>query len=472
MEENSPDKELEEVIIKKDMDAAEPDEVSPKIGRIADYLDAPSLIRIINKLTDYAETISEGKIAGIVNFNYSFSSTQTNGVIDLLVDISALSRIFTVAQKGSRDLEAEYISNIFSDLSHPENISSYLSIRNVIENRLNNQIQHYNMNMGKANSTLAMPLNELKSHVKTYLDLSRSHILVSSKAQHGYIAASLHDAYVTIMNRPEWWNDRTYIKYFFNEEASRIESPLILTRKPRLSLFDIRKKLDRAVSILDETRSKRKGDDQVATDERDDIKFRLVKNGTPRESDERQSQNRLFNDRMMATPFGKQYGTRIDSLLDEFFNPENEEAAKAIPEHEIQNHLLSLFTAYQENPGSMLNPGLQKSVISSASYLLFQEYGMKTAVEKFLYTSRKETFARFFSAGNRALIEEFMTDMFSVFFEHHFSSLFRIIRGQEVKKFACAFIIKRIYLKLGDSLTPFGFLLLKAIGKTGKIRVD
>jgi hypothetical protein len=53
------------------------------------------------------------------------------------------------------------------------------------------------MNMGKTNTTQSMPINELRGHVKTYIDLNNSNVTVSSRAQHGYIAASLHDAYIT-----------------------------------------------------------------------------------------------------------------------------------------------------------------------------------------------------------------------------------------------------------------------------------
>lgn len=470
MEDRYLEKELDEITPRRELSMIIPEELSERILRVADYLDSGSFIRIINKLTDYAEIITEGKLAGTVNFNFSFTSTQTNAVIDLLVEMNALSRIFSLALKGSRDIEAEYISNIFSDPSHPENISSYISIRNNLENRLNHQIQHYNMNMGKSNSTQAMPLNELKSHIKTYLDLSRGNVSVSTKAQHGYIAASLHDAYVTIMNRPEWWNDRTYMKFFFNEEAFRGESPLIMNRKTRLTLKDIYNRIEAVATRLEEVRAKRKGEEYPATREQADIRFKLIKNANQQNSE--QGQNRMFNDRMMATPFGKQYGTRIDSIIDGFFQPENEEMVREMLDLDIHDHILALYNAYLSDPGLIWNSRFIENIRITASFLLYQDYGIKAFAEKYLYINRKEMFSRFFSGSNKTQIEEFVTDIFTIFFEDRFSSLFRIIRGAEMKKFACAFIIKRIYLKIGDSMTPFGFFLLKAIGKSGNIRVE
>jgi hypothetical protein len=40
-----------------------------------------------------------------------------------------------------------------------------------------------------------------------------------------------------------------------------------------------------------------------------------------------------------------------------------------------------------------------------------------------------------------------------------------------MKQYACAFIIKRIYLIKGEELPTFGFFLIKAIARYGKIKV-
>ena len=90
-------------------------EVANKLKSITPFIDYNTISRIFNKLTDYAEVITEGKLSGIINFNYSLNSIQTNMIIDLLLEIQALSRIYVIAQKGKRDLEGEFLSNIFSD---------------------------------------------------------------------------------------------------------------------------------------------------------------------------------------------------------------------------------------------------------------------------------------------------------------------------------------------------------------------
>ena len=55
------------------------------IDQIVDYIDFATFNKIINKLTDYAEILSEGKISGIINFNYRLNS---RGDAHVLVGIS------------------------------------------------------------------------------------------------------------------------------------------------------------------------------------------------------------------------------------------------------------------------------------------------------------------------------------------------------------------------------------------------
>ena len=212
---------------------------SAGIENLTDFLDQAVIIKIINKLTDFAEILSEGKLAQIVNFNFDMNRTQSNDIIDLLIDIGAISRIKLIAQKGTKDLEHEVISNIFSDTNTPENLSSYISIRNILENRLTHQTQQYNMNMGKSNTTQAMSINELRGHVKTFIELNSNDIPLSTKLQHGFIAASLHDAYITLINRTDWWNDRTYMKFFFNEDDNNKKNQLLVSRKTKKSIIEI-----------------------------------------------------------------------------------------------------------------------------------------------------------------------------------------------------------------------------------------
>ena len=106
------------------------------LDEILSFIDYNVFNKIINKLTDYAEILNEGKISGLINFNYRLNSHQTNMIINLLESIQAVTRIYNVAQKGSKDLEIEYISFIFSDFDNPETISSFINLKNVLENRL------------------------------------------------------------------------------------------------------------------------------------------------------------------------------------------------------------------------------------------------------------------------------------------------------------------------------------------------
>ena len=111
------------------------------IKKAASIIDHSVITKIINKLTDYAEIITEGKLSSIVNYNYSLNRSETNTIIKLLLEMRALSRICSIAQKGTKDLEDEFISNVISDPVNPESISSYISIRNILENRLTHQTQ-------------------------------------------------------------------------------------------------------------------------------------------------------------------------------------------------------------------------------------------------------------------------------------------------------------------------------------------
>jgi hypothetical protein len=103
-------------------------------------------------------------------------------------------------------------------------------------------------------------------------------------------------------------------------------------------------------------------------------------------------------------------------------------------------------------------------------YLLGQDYGIKRFTEEFIYSDRKIPFVRFFPEVKDD-VEEFLTRLFIIFFEDLFSSIFRIIRSLDMKQYACAFIIKRIYLLKGEEMPVFGYFLIKAIARYGKIKV-
>lgn len=436
-------------------------EVTEILKRITPFIDYNTISRIFNKLTDYAEVITEGKLSGIINFNYSLNSTQSNMIIDLLLEIQALSRIYIIAQKGKRDLEAEYISNIFSDPGNPGGISSYISLRTLLENRLNHQIQQYNMNMNKNNTTMSIPINELHGHVKTYRDLSTGNITISHKAQHGYVAASLHDAYLTILNRTDWWDDRTYMKYFFNEDDPSRRNLNLITRAERLSLFMINNNVKAVLNYFQDIAAARLKARQAEVEEA--LEAKAVENIRNDESSIK------FSDRLLMTPFGKQYGARIDSIITDIFSNERITALDR-DEDGTRTLVTSLFQVYRALPASLsMNQNIDKC-ISLVYYLLGMDFGIKKFTEIFLYADKKIPFSRFFPEVKDD-IDEFLTRVFIVFFEQSFSTIFRIVKSLDMKQYACAFIIKRIYLIKGEDLPTFGYFLIKAIARYGKIKV-
>lgn len=428
------------------------------LTEIIDFIDYNTFNKIINKLTDYAEILSEGKLSGLINFNFRLNSNQTNKVIKILEDTQALTRIYNMALKGSKDLEVEYISIIFSDYENSEALSSYMNLKNLIENRLTHQVQQYNVNMGKNNTTMAIPLNELRGHVKTFLDLMETEMTISTKAQHGIIAASLHDAYTTLLNKSEFYNDRAYMKFFFNEDDPTKKKVLLLKKERRLSIKEIggavRETLDRLHAIMyskmQTTREPSQSDSITVPD--------FVPRYTRAES---------FTDRMMLTPFGRQYGSLIEKTITAIFDHTRRDSILALPEDAIREKIALLYQAYK------LKSDILKHAVEldqSIEYLLQQDYGIKTFAEKFLYFDRKEPFSKFYSGQNQEQIELFLNHMFSAFFESSFSSLFKIIKSMDMKKFACAFVIKRIYLREGENLTNFGFFFIRVIARTGGIK--
>ncbi len=428
------------------------------LNEIIDFIDYNTFNKIINKLTDYAEILSEGKLSGLINFNFRLNSNQTSKVIRILEDTQALTRIYNMALKGSKDLEVEYISLIFSDYDNPEAISSYMNLKNIIENRLTHQVQQYNVNMGKNNTTLAIPLNELRGHVKTFLDLMETEMTISTKAQHGIIAASLHDAYTTMLNKSEFYNDRTYMKFFFNEDDPSKKKVLLLKKERRLTIKEIGnavgETLDRLHAIMyskmQTTREPSQSDSIAVPD--------FMPRNTRAES---------FTDRMMLTPFGRQYGALIEKTISAIFDPSQRESILSIPEEMVREKIALLYQAFKLKSEILKHAA---ELNQSIEYLLNQDYGIKTFAEKFLYFDRKEPFSKFYSGQNQEQIELFLNHIFTAYFDSSFSSLFKIIKSMDMKKFACAFVIKRIYLREGENLTNFGFFFIRVIARTGGIK--
>ncbi|MCP4134035.1 MAG: hypothetical protein GY754_23895 [bacterium] len=437
--------------------------INELIDKLFEFVDHNSFGKIVNKLTDYAEVLTDGKLSGIVNYDYSLDSEQTNLVVDLLLRVQGLAKVFNIAAKGARDVEEEYISNIISDPINPSTISSYVSLRNIIENRLNHQTQQYNVNMIKSNTTTAMPINELRGHVRTYNDLSSSNVTVSTKAYHGLIAASLHDSYVTLMNRTDWWNDRTYMKFFFNEDDAAKRNTLLITKEERSSLALIKDRVEQIGQQLLGLKMNKTGkkDDYSSGEEHDT-------GGTARVQD---SASKQYTDKLLMTPFGRQYGSKIDTILGNIFDPAKKDRFSGIDEKTMQEQAYPLFSTFQNLPNTLENPEYKSVIMDIVDYLLQQDYGVKTFAEKFLYTDRRISFNKFFTGQTKDIIEIFTTQLFVIYIEENFRSLFRIIKSLEMKKFACAFSMRRIYTIHGEDLTTFGFFLIRTIAKIGKIKV-
>jgi hypothetical protein len=284
-------------------------------------------------------------------------------------------------------------------------------------------------------------------------------LAISTKAQHGIIAASLHDAYSTLLNRQEFWNDKTYMKFFFNEDDISRRKVLLLKKERRLTVREIGSKVSEALDqfhaiMYSRMQTARETAAQAESSQEQDLFPRVTRSET-------------FTDRMLMTPFGRQYGGLIDKIITGIFDPAKRANLNAIPEEAIKEKIVILFQAYKlRSDMSKLSGEVQYAV----DYLLLQDYGIKTFAEKFLYFDRKETFSKFYSGQNQEQIELFLTQVFIHYFEENFSTLFKIIKSMDMKKFACAFIIKRIYLREGESLTNFGFFFIRVIAKVGGIR--
>jgi len=430
--------------------------ITDELKEISSFIDYTGFNRIVNKLTDYSEILIEGKLASLINFNYRLNASQANMVIDLLVEIQALSKIYVIAQKGKRDLDVEFISNIFSDINNPGSSPSYLSLRNVIEGRLNNQLQQYNMNMNKSNTTMPISVSELHGHVQTLSDLINNNISTSHKARHGYIMGSLHDAYVIILNKFNWWNDKTYLKFFFNEDNPSKRSLNIITKEPRQTLFEIGNNVKtileffKSISIF---RTKKKDQD---FDENHYNAAKLLKGD---------SRTNSYSDKLLSTPFGIQYGQKIDEIIKDIFD-----SSISVNSEDIKKIIQSLYQTYNEDLNSVNSEEYRTSSVFAVNYLLHQDFGIKRFAEDFIHIDRKILFAKFF-AEKKDIIEEFLVVIFIVFFEEKFNPIFRILKSLDMRQYACAFIMKRIYMIKEDNLPVFGYFLIKAIARHGKIKV-
>ncbi|MCL1911212.1 MAG: hypothetical protein FWG13_03295 [Leptospirales bacterium] len=434
------------------------------------------LTKTINKLADYTDIISEAKLSSSINYNYNLSSDQIKAIIEFLVNSRAVSRIYVIAQKGAKDLDHEYISNIFSNLENFENSSSYLSLRSAMESRLTQQVQQFNINMGTSNVAKAMSVTTLRNHSKLYNEAAKTLSSVSSKVQHGYIAASLHDAYVTFISRMDFWNDKTYSKFFFNEESSGNRNTLLTLPQEKEGVFRINKELNELLDGFDNRqndgitiREEMSPEDNVSvvlTDVSDQNE--VSPSNTPSNIKKKNpSTVNLTNDPTMQTPFGKQYGAKINSIINEICF---QAGAQEIDVDAVSSFLCDMYDEFRDNKLFITSEERKKTLIQVVDSILFVDTGIRNFSEIFLYKNRQEVFSKFFQL-NSSVIDRFFSTIFGVYFQERFKPFLKFIKTDEMMTFACAFIIKRIYILFGDAITVFGFFLIKAVAEAGKVHI-
>ena len=433
--------------------------ITNDLKEISSFIDYTSFNRIINKLTDFGEILTEGKLASIINFNYRLNASQANMIIDLLVEIQAISKIYGVAQKGKKDLDVEFISNIFSDINNPSSSPSFLSLKNVLENRMNIHMQLYNTSMNKGNSTLPIPVNEIYGHVQTFSEHVSDNVLPSHKVRHGYIMGGLHDAYVIILNKFNWWNDKSYLKFFFNDDSTSKKSLNLITKEPRFTLFEIGTNIKQIIEFFKSIsifKIKKKEQEAAEAKPPDHAEEKLPKKEAHNISS--------YSDKLLSTPFGIQYGQKIDEIIKDIFS-----GNFFINSEDIKKIIQSLYQTYKQDLNSIDSEENRTSAVLAVNYLLHQDYGLKKFAEDFIYQDRRFLFPKFF-AENKDNIEEFLAAIFVIFFEERFNPIFRIVKSLDMKQYACAFIMKRIYIIEGENLPVFGYFLIKAIARYGKIK--
>jgi len=442
------------------------------ISEITSFTNQAMLARIINKLADYTDIITETKLSGIINHNYNLSSDQIKAIIEFLVNSRAISCIYTIAQKGSKDLNREYISNIFSNPKNPENSPAYLTLRNIMELRLTQQIQQFNINMGVLNAAKSMSLITLRNHAKLYESALETFSSVSPKIQHGYIAASLHDAYATLISRLDFWNDKMYMKFFFNEENAEVRNTLLTLRQEKKGISRINRELKDLLNSFDSYKDDitimpkeifpENNTKVIFTDTSDQERTQTfkIKRRSPQNTN-------LPNDPIMQTPFGKQYGTKINSIINEICS---KSAKQELDVNATSLLLRGMYDEFCDDQSSITPERHGKSIIQAVDSILFIDTDIMNFSEVFLYKNEKDAFPKFFQI-NSSVIDTFLSAIFRVYFQERFKPILKFIKTDEMMAFACAFIIKRIYIMFGEIITIFGFFLIKAVAVAGKIQI-
>ncbi|MCL1833410.1 MAG: hypothetical protein FWG49_02805, partial [Leptospirales bacterium] len=278
-----------------------------------------------------------------------------------------------------------------------------------------------------------------------------------SKARHGYIMGSLHEAYIIILNKFNWWNDKTYLKFYFHDDPSKRDINII-TKEPRQTLIEIGDNIKQVVEFFKSISNFK----TTTKNDRDPYEKPYDEEAKDLNKD---SRTKSYSDKLLSTPFGIQYGQKIDEIIKIIFASET-----YVNSEDIKKIIQSIYYTYKQDADSINSEEARTSSVVAVNYLLHKDYGIKKFAEEFLYNDRKIAFAKFF-ADNKDEIEEFLITIFIIFFEERFQPIFKIIKSLDMKQYACAFIIKRIYMLQGENLPIFGYFLIKAIARHGKIKV-
>ena len=409
-------------------------EIRKTLTEISKFMDFSMFEKIINKITNYGEVLTDGKLATIINFNYNLNRYESQMITDFLSKSRAISKLYIMPIKGTVGLGEEYISNVITNPHRPESIAAHVSMVNILENKMVKQKHQYNNATNKSNVNQCVLISELRKHIGTH-DFNEK---ISLKTQNIYIMATLHDAYVIKLHQGGWWNNNNYRKYFINDDNNENRLIQVSTRVPHLSLEEINHQVSEALKIFAEI--------DTAKSKSEVKKPPQIKYTAPQEKPRPE-----FQDKMLSTPFGMHYGKRIDTILLGIFHSNSEELSD-----EIKDSVSNSFNNFKETNNMYLN---SEATIKLCTWLIADKIDFQTFVETFLkkeYHSQKE------------LISNFTNHLFKSFFELKFKDIFKIIKHPEHIAFACTFIVKRIYLNYGEDIPTYGLFLISAASNFDK----
>ena len=173
------------------------------------------------------------------------------------------------------------------------------------------------------------------------------------------------------------------------------------------------------------------------------------------------------NDPTMQTPFGKQYGVKVNSIINDICS----KADKQVIDTETTASILcDMYNGFYSNNSSITLEEHGEQIMEVIDSIIFVDTDIMSFSELFLYRNRKESFPKFFQLNSSA-IDAFFSVIFKIYFQERFKPFLKFIKTDEMMTFTCAFIIKRIYIMFGDAITIFGFFLIKAVAAAGKVQI-